>query len=72
MERKVKTAKASWDAYATRVFCEICKEQVLAGNRPGHTLSAIGYKNLQEKFTARTLRHYSHDKLKNKWDALKP
>ena len=71
MDTKVKTPKAIWDAYATKVFCEICKEEVLAGNRPGHTLSVVGYKNLEDKFKARTLRRYPHDKLKNKWDALK-
>jgi hypothetical protein len=71
MEPKGKTQKAIWDACATRVFCEICKEEVHARNRPGHTLSATGYKNLGEKFKATTLRHYPHDKLKNKWDALK-
>jgi hypothetical protein len=71
MEPKGKTQKAIWDACTTRVFCEICKEEVHARNRPGHTLSAAGYKNLVEKFKATTLRHYPHDKLKNKWDALK-
>ena len=69
---KVKTPKAVWDAYATKIFCQICKEETLAGNRPGTTLSSIGYKNLEEFFFAITKRHYPHGKLKNKWDALKP
>jgi len=47
---KVKTPKAVWDAYATKIFCQICKEETLAGNRPGTTLSSIGYKNLEEFF----------------------
>jgi len=68
----VKTPKAVWDAYATKIFCQICKEETLAGNRPGTTLSSIGYKNLEEIFFAITKRHYPHGKLKNKWDALKP
>jgi hypothetical protein len=55
MEPKGKKQKAIWDAYATRVFCEICKEEVHAGNRSGHTLSAAGYKNLEKKFKATTL-----------------
>lgn len=29
MVTKVKAPKATWDAYATGVFCEICKEEVL-------------------------------------------
>ena len=55
-----------------KFFCQICKEETLAGNRPGTTLSSIGYKNLEENFFAVTKRHYPHGKLKNKWDALKP
>ena len=71
-KEKVKTPKAVWDAYATKIFCQICKEETLAGNRPGTTLSSIGYKNLEEIFFAITKQHYPHGKLKNKWDALKP
>ena len=68
----MKTPKAVWDAYATKIFCQICKEETLAGNRSWTTLSSIGYKNLEEIFFAITKRHYPHGKLKNKWDALKP
>ena len=45
----MKTPKIVWDAYATKIFCQVCKEETLAGNRPGTTLSSIGYKNLEEK-----------------------
>ncbi|RLM65139.1 hypothetical protein C2845_PM16G14080 [Panicum miliaceum] len=69
---KVKAPKVVWDAYATKIFCQICKEETLVGNRPGTTLSSIGYKNLEEFFFAITKRHYPHGKLKNNWDALKP
>nr|XP_034575263.1 uncharacterized protein LOC117839116 [Setaria viridis] len=69
---KVKTPKAVWDAYATKIFCQICKEETLARNRLGTTLSSIGYKNLEDKFFAVTKPHYPHGKLKDKWDALKP
>ena len=34
-----KTDKAIWDAYRTRVFCELCAREVEAGNRPGVFLS---------------------------------
>ena len=46
----MKTPKIVWDAYATKIFCQVCKEETLAGNRPGATLSSIGYKNLEEIF----------------------
>lgn len=68
---KGKTPKASWDAWATKIFCEICRDEVLAGNRPNAALNATGYKNLQEKFNAKTNRNYDRTKLKNRWDTLK-
>jgi hypothetical protein len=69
---KAKLPKAVWDAYATKIFYQICKEETLAGNRLGTTLSSIGYKNLEKFFFAITKQHYPHGKLKNKWGALKP
>uniref|UniRef100_A0A0E0DLE7 Myb/SANT-like domain-containing protein n=1 Tax=Oryza meridionalis TaxID=40149 RepID=A0A0E0DLE7_9ORYZ len=63
--------KAHWDAYASKVFCEICRDEVLAGNRPTAALSPLGYKNLEEKFFAQTGRQYDRTKLKNRWDILK-
>ena len=63
--------KATWDALATMVFCEGCKEEVIAGNRPLGCLSKNGYKNLAQKFLARTGRPYVKKQFKNKWDSLK-
>uniref|UniRef100_A0A0E0PGY4 Myb/SANT-like domain-containing protein n=1 Tax=Oryza rufipogon TaxID=4529 RepID=A0A0E0PGY4_ORYRU len=68
---KGKVPKAHWDAYASKVFCEICRDEVLAGNRPTAALSPLGYKNLEEKFFAQTGRQYDRTKLKNRWDTLK-
>lgn len=67
MEKGRKT-KASWDSFAHKVFCEICKEEVSAGNRPVASLSATGYKNLHQKFLARTGRNYERKQFKNRWD----
>jgi hypothetical protein len=49
-KRKVKAPKGVCDAYATKIFFQICKEETLVGNRPGTILSSIGYKNLEEIF----------------------
>lgn len=68
---KGKVPKAHWDAFASKVLCEICRDEVLAGNRPTAALSPLGYKNLEEKFLAQTGRHYDRTKLKNRWDTLK-
>jgi hypothetical protein len=47
-------SKAVWDAYHTKVFCDICMDEVNDNNRDGGCLSRKGYKNLEEKFFQRT------------------
>ncbi|CAM0906051.1 unnamed protein product [Alopecurus aequalis] len=60
-----KTPKAHWDASSTRTFCEICKVQKRAGNRPTAFLSPEGYKQLK------TGKTYTKMQFKNKWDSTK-
>ena len=60
-----KTPKANWDAFAARVFCEICAKETLAGNRPTAFLSSTGYKNLESQFALQTGRHYVKKQFKN-------
>jgi hypothetical protein len=54
--KKVKIGcKADWDnSEMTKLFCNIVIEEIDAENRPLGTLNARGYKNLGEKFLART------------------
>lgn len=63
MERGLK-AKEKWDSFAHKVFYEICKEEVSAGNRPEEYLNATRYRNLQQKFLARTGRNYERKQFK--------
>jgi hypothetical protein len=44
--------KANWDVYHTKVFCEICKEEVQKDNTPLACFNIKGYKHLEEKFFA--------------------
>ena len=66
-----KAPKAHWDASSTTIFCEICKDQKDAGNRPTAFLSPEGYKCLAREFGRRTGKNYSKIQLKNKWDSTK-
>jgi hypothetical protein len=64
--------KADWDnSEMTKLFCNIVIEEIDAENRPLGTLNARGYKNLGEKFLARTGKNYTQKQLKNRWDNLK-
>jgi hypothetical protein len=63
---------ANWDnPEMTRIFCNIVVEEIYVGNRPLGTLNARGYKNMGEKFLARTEKNYTQKLLENRWDNLK-
>jgi hypothetical protein len=47
--------KADWDNHEmTKIFYKIVIEEIDIGNRPLGTLTVRGYKNMGEKFFART------------------
>jgi hypothetical protein len=68
---KIRKPSAQWDAHASRIFNEICVEQVGANNRPHGCLNNKGYANLVAQFNERTSRNYTRVQMKNRWDALK-
>ena len=71
---KAKKARALWDIDLewTTTFCNLCIEQIQAGNRTkGAGFSTKGWINLVTKFCDKTSQNYDKDQLKSRWDVLK-
>ncbi|TVU14699.1 hypothetical protein EJB05_38184, partial [Eragrostis curvula] len=64
--------KADWANNAnSAAFCELCVEEIRAGNRNNGYLTGTGYKNLAQKFEDRTGLRHSRQQFKNRWEALR-
>ena len=71
---EAKKARALWDINSkwTTTFCNLCVEQIQAGNRTkGAGFSTKGWINLVTKFCDETGQNYDKDQLKSRWDVLK-
>ena len=71
---EAKKARALWDIDSkwTTTFCNLCMEQIQAGNRTkGASFSTKGWINLVTKFCDETSQNYDKDQLKSRWDVLK-
>ncbi|XP_028753575.1 uncharacterized protein LOC114713154 [Neltuma alba] len=66
-----KNGKASWDIRATKVFIDLCIEEVEKGGRRGTSLTKPAWTSIEENFTAKTGRVYTRIQLKNKYDTLR-
>ncbi|KAL6596285.1 hypothetical protein ACP70R_047649 [Stipagrostis hirtigluma subsp. patula] len=63
--------KADWSSKANNAaFCELCVEEIRAGNKNGRYLTARGYENIATKFEEVTGLHHSKRQFKNRWEAL--
>jgi hypothetical protein len=62
---KSRKANTSYDANVSRIFNEICVDQVLTNNRPQGCLNSKGYANLVVQFNERTDINYSRVQMKN-------
>ncbi|XP_028801891.1 uncharacterized protein LOC114757062 [Neltuma alba] len=65
------TGKASWDIRTTKVFIDLCIEEVGKGGRKGTSLTKPAWTSLVDSFTAKTGRVYTRIQLKNKYDTLR-
>ncbi|KAL4300052.1 hypothetical protein AHAS_Ahas17G0162300 [Arachis hypogaea] len=50
---------------------KICKEDMVAGNRPRTHFNKAGWANLKTKFLKQTGLSYEYKQFKNKWKAIK-
>ena len=67
----VKKEKANWDLMTTETFCQVCAEEVHAGNRPHTHFNKIGWDNMVINFRRRSGRIYDYKQLKNRRETLK-
>ncbi|XLU23405.1 hypothetical protein S245_059471, partial [Arachis hypogaea] len=63
--------KADWNERNTVILMKICKEEMVAGNRPGTHFNKVGWANLKTKFLKETGLNYESKQFKNKWEAMK-
>ncbi|XP_025800210.1 uncharacterized protein LOC112879986 [Panicum hallii] len=63
--------KADWTFENTRVFCELCIQEIDAGNRANGVMTTRGYNNIAEKYRIAVGLHHSKVQLKNRLDFLK-
>ncbi|GKU98567.1 hypothetical protein SLEP1_g11557 [Rubroshorea leprosula] len=59
--------KIQWDAVSTKIYCQVCAEEVNAGNDP----SKIGWGDVAAKFNTRANGNYDKKQLICKWYELK-
>ncbi|PAN30820.1 hypothetical protein PAHAL_5G299600 [Panicum hallii] len=52
-------------------FCELCVEEIRAGNTNNGHLTNRGYTNIAANFEEQTGLHHSKRQFKNRWDALR-
>ena len=53
------------------MFCDICVEEIKAGNRNNGLMTPRAYKNMAEKYYLSIGLKHSKTQLKNRWDQLK-
>ncbi|MFQ6660032.1 hypothetical protein Gotur_028689, partial [Gossypium turneri] len=63
--------KAMWDKRLTEIFCDICIEEILKGNRPSTHFTKDRWLKIMTNFEKETRKGFSQTQLKNRWDALK-
>uniref|UniRef100_A0A0A9DIQ3 Myb/SANT-like domain-containing protein n=1 Tax=Arundo donax TaxID=35708 RepID=A0A0A9DIQ3_ARUDO len=63
--------KANWNSENNFIFCDICIEEIRAGNTNNGFMTNRGYKNIAEKYHLSTGLKHSLKQLKNRWGQLK-
>lgn len=63
--------KADWNSNNNAVFCELCVDEIRAGNAPNGYMSARGYKNISDNYYVRVGLRHSEIQLKDRWMHLR-
>jgi len=64
--------KANWcSSENNAVFCDLCVEEIKAGNRSNGLMTRRAYTNIAQNFYLHTGLKHSKTQLKNRWDQLK-
>jgi hypothetical protein len=63
--------KAQWTTSRTKIFIELCNDEVLKGNRPTSTFNKKGWRNIGTAFFKQEGLKYDQKQLKNKYAGLK-
>ncbi|KAI9127966.1 hypothetical protein K1719_000959 [Acacia pycnantha] len=69
--RNMTNVPAEWDVETTKIFIDLCIEQIYKKERLGTSFTRDGWKYIVSKFNTQTEKEYTKKQLKNKLDSLK-
>ena len=65
------TDKAVWDVSSTKIFIDLCIDQIYKKERLGSAFTREGWKHILSGFNEKTEKTYTKKQLKNRLDSLK-
>jgi hypothetical protein len=69
--QKPRFDKANWNEENTQIFCDLCVDQIRAGNCLNGTMTTRGYNLIKEEFFSKTGLRHDTKQFKNRWTQCK-